>query len=105
MYENILILGASLLQKPAIQSAKELGCKVFVVDGKEGLTSNDFVVRDMLLKVNKKVIVAINKTDSKLFKDHMYDFYELGFDNYINISSEQNEGIYDLLEEIFSPTL
>ena len=31
--KNILILGASLLQKPAIQSAKELGCKVFVVDG------------------------------------------------------------------------
>ena len=31
--KNILILGASLLQKPAIQSAKKLGCKVFVVDG------------------------------------------------------------------------
>ena len=31
--KNILILGASLLQKPAIQSAKELGCKIFVVDG------------------------------------------------------------------------
>ena len=31
--KNILILGASLLQKPAIQSAKELCCKVFVVDG------------------------------------------------------------------------
>ena len=30
--KNILILGASLLQKPAILSAKELGCKVFVVD-------------------------------------------------------------------------
>lgn len=75
---------------------------VFVVDGKEGLTSNDFVVRDMLLKVNKKVIVAINKTDSKLFKDHMYDFYELGFDNYINISGEQNIGIYELQEAITS---
>ncbi len=75
---------------------------VFVVDGKEGLTSNDFVVRDMLLKVNKKVIVAINKTDSKFFKDHMYDFYELGFDNYINISGEQNIGIYELQEAITS---
>lgn len=75
---------------------------IFVVDGKEGLTSNDFVVRDMLLKVNKKVIVAINKTDSKLFKDHMYDFYELGFDNYINISGEQNIGIYELQEAITS---
>ena len=71
---------------------------IFVVDGKEGLTSNDFVVRDMLIKSNKRVIVAINKTDSKDFKDHLYDFYELGFEEYINVSGEQNMGIFDLLE-------
>jgi len=73
---------------------------VFVVDAKEGMTANDFVVKDMLLKSGKNIIVAINKMDSKQAKDNMYDFYELGFDNYINISSEQNEGIYELLEEI-----
>ena len=73
---------------------------VFVVDAKEGLTANDLVVKNMLLKSNKKVIVAINKIDSKYATDNMYDFYELGFENYMNISSEQNEGIYELLEEI-----
>lgn len=73
---------------------------VFVVDAKEGITQNDLIVRDMLLKSGKKIIVAINKIDSKLAKDNMYDFYELGFDNYINISSEQNQGIYELLKEI-----
>lgn len=73
---------------------------VFVVDGKEGLTTNDYVVRDMLMKSNKKVIVAINKTDSKLFDEHRYDFYELGFSEYIEISGEQNIGIYDLLDKI-----
>ena len=75
---------------------------VFVVDAKEGITANDLVVKDMLLKSGKKVIVAINKIDSKLSRDNIYDFYELGFDNYINISSEQNEGIYELLTEITS---
>lgn len=73
---------------------------VFVVDAKEGITQNDLVVKDMLLKSGKKIIVAVNKIDSKLAKDNIYDFYELGFDNYINISSEQNEGIYELLLEI-----
>ena len=48
---------------------------VFVVDGKEGLTANDYVVRDILMRSGKKVIVAINKADSKLFKEHQYDFY------------------------------
>jgi len=71
---------------------------VFVVDGKDGLTANDYLVRDMLIKTNKKVIVAINKTDSRESKEHLYDFYELGFENYVNVSGEQNTGIYDLLE-------
>lgn len=72
---------------------------IFVVDGKEGLTSNDYVVRDMLIKSNKKVIVAMNKVDSKEFKNHEYDFYELGFETYIPVSGEQNIGITDLLEQ------
>ena len=38
---------------------------VFVLDGKETLTSNDLLVRDMLRKSGKKVICAINKVDNK----------------------------------------
>ena len=75
---------------------------LFVVDGKEGITSGDRIVRDMLIKSSKKVIVAINKTDSKEARNNIYDFYELGFENYIEISGEQNIGIYDMLELITS---
>ena len=73
---------------------------VFVVDGKDGLTSDDFLVRDMLNKVSNKVIVAINKCDSKKIKETEYEFYELGFDNYIKVSGEQGDGIYDLMDAI-----
>lgn len=73
---------------------------LFIVDGKEGLTANDYVVRDMLIKSNKKVIVVINKVDNKLAEENIYDFYELGFDKYIKISAEHNNGIYELLDEI-----
>ena len=73
---------------------------VFVVDGKEGLTANDFAVRDMLVKSNRKVIVAINKCDSSKVKDTEYEFYELGFDKYLKVSGEHNLGIGELLDEI-----
>lgn len=73
---------------------------LFIVDGKEGLTANDLVVRDMLMKAHKDVIVVINKTDSKLSNDNIYDFYELGFDTYIPVSGEHNMGIDDVLQEI-----
>ncbi len=73
---------------------------LFVVDGAYGLTSDDYKVRDMLQKINNKVIVVINKCDSKKIKDNEYEFYELGFNNYIKVSGEQSIGIYDLLDEI-----
>jgi len=73
---------------------------VFVVDGKEGLTENDRVVQDMLRKSGKRVIVAINKVDNKASQENIYDFYELGFDEYFPISAEHNTGMYELLDAI-----
>ena len=73
---------------------------VFIVDGKEELTTNDKYVRDMLRKSKKRVIVAINKTDNKEYKNHQYDFYELGFSEYIEISGEHSIGISKLLDSI-----
>lgn len=73
---------------------------VFVVDGKDELNQNDFAIRDILKKSNKKVIVAVNKIDNEKRMDDFYSFYELGFDNMIAISGEHNIGITNLLEEI-----
>jgi len=73
---------------------------VFIIDGKEDLNANDYLIRDMLRKSNKKVIIAINKIDSKISQENMYNYYELGFDIYVPISAEQNKGIYNLLDEI-----
>ena len=75
---------------------------VFVVDGKEGLTSDDLYIRNLLRNTKKPIIVAINKVDSKDFKEHKYDFYELGFDNYVEVSSESNMGMYELCKNITS---
>ena len=73
---------------------------IFIVDGKEGLTTNDLIVRDILRKTKKRIIVAINKIDVKQAKDNIYDFYELGFDTYIPISSIHNNGFVDLMDTV-----
>lgn len=73
---------------------------VFVVDGKEGITANDRFIRDILRKSGKRVIVAINKVDNKKSEENIYDFYELGFEEYISISAEHNIGMYELLGAI-----
>ena len=71
---------------------------VFVVDSKDGITNQDNLIRDMLKKTNKRVIVAINKVDNKTGMDNSYEFYSLGFDDYVNISAEHGTGVNDLLK-------
>ena len=56
----------------------------------------------MLRRSGKKIIVAINKTDNKKYFDHKYDFYELGFSDYVEISGEHSRGIVELLDLIVS---
>lgn len=73
---------------------------LFIVDGKDGLTSNDLIVRDMLRNSGKKVIVVINKIDNKKTQENIYDFYELGFDSYIPVSGEHGIGFFELMDEI-----
>ena len=70
------------------------------MDAKDGITSNDLVVRDILRRSNKKILVAINKMDNKDSYDNIYDFYELGFDNYIPISAIHNTGYIELMDEV-----
>ncbi len=77
---------------------EEADVVIFVVDGVEGLTANDYEVRDMLRKSNKKVIVAINKLDNPKRFENIYEFYELGFDEYIPVSGLHNIGFIELLD-------
>lgn len=84
----------------AFIAIEEADVVIFLVDGKEGLTQNDFVVRDILRKSKKKVIVAINKMDSKEAQNNLYDFYELGFDTYIPVSGIHNIGFVELMDTV-----
>ena len=79
---------------------EEADIVIFIVDGKEGITTNDLIVRDILRKSDKKVIVAINKADVKETNNNLYDFYELGFETYIPISSIHNIGFAELMDTV-----
>ncbi len=82
---------------------KESDVIVFVVDGREDITSNDLVVRDMLMKTNKKIIVAVNKLDNqKMQEENIYAYYELGFEYVIPLSATHNMNFSLLLDEITS---
>ncbi|MBO4601396.1 MAG: ribosome biogenesis GTPase Der [Bacilli bacterium] len=71
---------------------------MFVVDGKNGLDANDYLIKDMLLKSGKDVLLVVNKIDNDSRKDNVYDFYELGFEHIIAVSAEHNIGFKELFD-------
>ena len=76
---------------------------LFMVDGKEGLTTADIEVGAILRRTGKKVIRVENKSDNpSKMPDTIYDFYELGLGEPIPISSANMLNIGDLLDEIVS---
>lgn len=73
---------------------------LFVVDGREGINPHDYEIANEIRKYNKKVIIVANKIDGSIIPDHIYDFYQFGFDDLISISAEGSKNLGDLLDKI-----
>lgn len=73
---------------------------LFLVDGKDGLTSSDREVASMLMRTGKEVILVVNKIDSARMPADFYDFYELGLGEPIPISAVNMFNLGDLLDLI-----
>ena len=76
-------------------------CIIMVVDVHDGLTAADEDVAHMLRRSHKPVILAVNKCDN-VGKTPMelYEFYNLGFDEVMGISSVHGHGTGDLLDAV-----
>ncbi|MBO7289428.1 MAG: ribosome biogenesis GTPase Der [Clostridia bacterium] len=76
---------------------------VFMVDVKSGLTSSDKDIAAMLTKSGKPVVLVCNKIDNVGdVPMEFYEFYNLGLDEPMAISSTHGLGTGDLLDKLFS---
>lgn len=75
---------------------------LFLIDGVSGATSTDLEIARMLYKSQKKVILVVNKLDTKGVKDTLHEYYELGFGEPVMVSAENGLGIGDLLDEVIA---
>ncbi|MEG0330361.1 MAG: ribosome biogenesis GTPase Der [Longicatena sp.] len=78
----------------------EADCIVFVVSGREGITSDDEYIARLLQKTNKKVILVVNKIDDQAQTMQLYEFYNLGIGEPIAVSGVHGIGVGDMLDEI-----
>jgi|CXWL01.1.fsa_nt_gi GTP-binding protein len=77
-------------------AVRESDLLVFVVDGREGLVSPDETVWHHLRPHGKPTILVVNKGDTHEAKARFGEFYRLGIDPQILLSSEHGGGVVDL---------
>lgn len=73
---------------------------IFMVDVRDGMTAADQEVAAMLQKSGKPIVLACNKVDAPGEAPlELYEFYNLGLDEPIPVSSVHGMGVGDLLDK------
>jgi len=90
------------VRQQAQLAVDEAAAIVLVVDGREGLTSVDRALAELLRRAGKPLFVAVNKVDSARTEEEipLAEFYALGFEHVLALSAEHSRGIGELMEAI-----
>ena len=73
---------------------------ILVVDAADGLHALDEIVCDMLRKVGKPFVIAVNKADSNAREQAVNEFYKLGDVELFPISALHGKNVDDVLDYI-----
>ena len=73
---------------------------ILVVDAADGLHALDEIVCDMLRKVGKPFVIAVNKADSNAREQAVNEFYKLGDVELFAISALHGKNVDDVLDYI-----
>jgi GTPase len=88
------------MREQADLAIEEADVIIFMVNGREGITSADEEVAKILFRSKKPVVLAVNKMDNYEMQQQIYEFYSLGFGDPIAISGSHGIGIGDLLDKV-----
>jgi len=90
-----------LIRDQSWQAVNDADIIIFVLDGKEGLVSDDFDIAKVLRRSEKTVIYVVNKVDSESQENLLLSqFYELGVQELWPLSAAHNYGVRDLIDKI-----
>jgi len=82
-----------------LQAVLEADLVVFIVDGRDGVTSIDEDIADVLRRMAKHVLLCVNKTDGIGDERAQLDFFGLGFAPMVSIAAAHNRGLGSLMAQ------
>jgi ribosome-associated GTPase EngA len=89
-----------LTAKQVRLAIEEANVLVFVVDAREGLLPQDYVILGELRRSGKTIIAAVNKTDGLEEDAVLAEFSAFGVGNILPLSAAHNRGTGELIELI-----
>ncbi|KAF2957883.1 ribosome-associated GTPase EngA [Thermotoga sp. Ku-13t] len=89
------------MKQRALKAFEDADLILFVVNGREPITSEDEYVAQVLRKLGKRVILVINKVENpKLVEENLPEIFKLGFDDYVLVSAQHGLNVDQLLDKI-----
>jgi len=88
------------INKQVLLAIEEADLILFMVDVTTGIHELDSSVASMLRRVDKKVILVVNKVDNGERLMYATEFYNLGLGDYFALSSMNGGGTGELLDEV-----
>jgi GTPase len=93
----------SLIQEQTRQAIQEADIILFMMDGREGLTAQDYQVIELLRKSNKPLYYLVNKVDGPEKEAVLLSpFYELGVESVWPVSASHGYGLKDFMEHLLA---
>ncbi|MFQ5893540.1 MAG: GTPase, partial [Nitrospinota bacterium] len=78
----------------------EADLTILLLDGQGGCTPDDKELAEVLRRLERPLLVAVNKIDDPRHEERLYDFYALGIEPLFAISAEHGRGVGDLLDAL-----
>jgi GTP-binding protein len=86
------------INQQVLLAVKEANGVLFLVDGRDGLTTADEEIAQQLRQFNTQIHLVINKTEGLKKELISAEFYALGFENIHAISAAHRQGIGSMME-------
>ncbi len=93
---------SNLITEQALQAVEESNVVLFLVDGRDGLTSVDEDIANRLRQYGKQVHVVVNKTEGLEKEAIISDFHSLGLGQPVAVSAAHGQGVADLMTEVMA---
>lgn len=89
------------VQEKVVSQIEDAAILVFVCDGKNGLTNEDLRIAQLLKKLNRPVLLVINKIDNfDAAPELMAEFYRLGIKEIFPVSAVHGTGMAQFLSAV-----